>query len=135
MLETVFEKEVCSRCAGTGQHSWCQMYGSRCFKCNGLGETLTKKGAAARAYLDKISEVKASELAEGDLIVDYGAKRVVKSVSILDGKTVIETSRVTFDTSSDTLFVTYRDRASKIKEALAYQESLTKTGKPRKGSR
>lgn len=132
MLNTVFEKEVCFRCSGTGEYSYCQMYGSRCFKCHGAGEVLTKKGTAARDYLDKISEVKASDLVEGDIIFDYGTKRVVKFVTVLGEQAHVKTSKVTIVTTPDRLFVTGRDRAAKIVEALAYQETLTKTGKPRK---
>lgn len=29
----------CSRCGGYGKHSYCQMYGDRCFGCSGTGKT------------------------------------------------------------------------------------------------
>jgi len=45
-----FEIETCSRCGGSGQYSYNQMTGSRCFKCHGLKHTLTKRGSAARDF-------------------------------------------------------------------------------------
>lgn len=29
--------KICSRCGGTGNHSYNPIHGSTCFKCNGLG--------------------------------------------------------------------------------------------------
>lgn len=49
-LETV----TCSRCCGSGNYSWCQRYGTTCFKCGGRKAVLTKRGAAAAALLDRL---------------------------------------------------------------------------------
>lgn len=48
-----FEIETCSRCGGSGQYSYNQMTGSRCFKCHGQKYSLTKRGAAAREFFTK----------------------------------------------------------------------------------
>lgn len=49
MPETLpaFESETCSRCWGTGNYSYCQSYGTRCFKCHGKKKVLTKRGRVA----------------------------------------------------------------------------------------
>lgn len=39
-----FDVEPCSRCGGSGSYSYCQMYGTRCFKCAGKGKYLSKHG-------------------------------------------------------------------------------------------
>jgi len=49
-LNTIFEKEVCGRCGGTGKYSYCQVHGTKCFGCAGAGEIVTKRGFAARAH-------------------------------------------------------------------------------------
>lgn len=65
---TQFETEPCSRCNGTGAYSYCQTYGSKCFKCGGNKIVLTKRGAVARAYLDELCTVSAGSLKIGDRI-------------------------------------------------------------------
>lgn len=65
---TTLETETCSRCGGTGQYSYCQRYGTKCFKCAGQKVTLTKRGAAAAAWLEELRSVPAGEVKVGDLI-------------------------------------------------------------------
>jgi hypothetical protein len=65
---TVFETEPCGRCGGSGKYSYCQMYGTRCFGCGGTGKRLTKRGAAASAYLRALRTVKARDVQLGDYI-------------------------------------------------------------------
>lgn len=64
-----FESETCSRCGGGGyfQH-FAGVWGGRCFKCGGAGKLLTKKGAAANAWLIALRTRKASELEVGQYI-------------------------------------------------------------------
>jgi hypothetical protein len=51
---------VCSRCGGCGNFSYCQMYGTTCFKCGGSGKTATK---LTPALLEQIkAQVAAGEL-------------------------------------------------------------------------
>lgn len=62
------ESETCSRCGGTGNYSYCQMYGTRCFKCAGRKEVLTKRGAAAANFLREIRSRLINDLKPGDWI-------------------------------------------------------------------
>jgi hypothetical protein len=52
--------EPCTRCGGSGSYSYCQMYGTRCFGCNGGGTMLPK---ITPALLRKV----AVAVAAGDL--------------------------------------------------------------------
>ena len=45
---TAWETEVCSRCGGTGNFSYCMSHGTKCFRCKGNKITLTKRGEAAQ---------------------------------------------------------------------------------------
>lgn len=101
-LETVFEKTTCGRCGGSGSYSYCQSYGSTCFKCHGKGEVLTKRGAAASAFLLQSLMVPLSDVAVGDVLrvqeihpagtISYWAKvsaieEDAKSHSVLNAQT------------------------------------------------
>jgi hypothetical protein len=67
-MATVFETVTCTRCGGSGKYSYCQMYGDTCFKCGGTGKQLTKRGAAASAFLRSLRTVKASTVKFGDAV-------------------------------------------------------------------
>lgn len=135
-----FEIEDCSRCSGTGHYSYCQRYGTMCFKCGGKKWVYTKRGQAARTYYDELCTVKGSELKIGDVIhyVDvtfggdvYGNKATVKGIENND----ISTDKVLF---SNGINSTYRlifkgeEKEKRLEEARKYQDTLTKQGKPRK---
>lgn len=64
-----FESEACSRCGGTGRHSFNGQH-SICYKCGGAKMTLTRAGLAARAaWLEaNIDEVSPAEIRVGDTI-------------------------------------------------------------------
>ncbi|MEV8056531.1 hypothetical protein AB0P37_08380 [Streptomyces antimycoticus] len=47
-----FETEDCTRCDGTGKHSFNPMHGHVCFKCKGSKRSLTRRGKAARAAFE-----------------------------------------------------------------------------------
>jgi DnaJ-class molecular chaperone len=64
----LFENVTCSRCGGTGSYSWCQMYGSTCFKCAGSGSTLTKRGHAAQVWLNARKKVPTTSINVGDRV-------------------------------------------------------------------
>lgn len=62
------ETEVCGRCGGTGRHSFCTGYGDTCFGCGGSGRRFTKRGKAAKSYLETLRSVPARQIVVGDLI-------------------------------------------------------------------
>ena len=68
-----YETTECSRCGGTGQYSYCTMYGSTCFKCAGKKYQLTRKGAYARKVMQtwKTQNIAkhASELQPGEQVL------------------------------------------------------------------
>ena len=151
--EFKFESETCSRCGGSGKYSYCQMYGDRCFKCGGRGIVLTKRGSAAKEYYESLCSKPASELKKGDSIWVSPFGRNAKffpikenpewttkyGCSIVNGEKVpcfvIVTDAVVMQGGDTTI---YRVRQSpeellvKRSQAMAYQASLTKAGKPRK---
>jgi len=59
---------TCSRCGGSGEYSYCQMYGRTCFKCGGSGRQLTKRGRAAADYLRALRTIKARDVKFGDCV-------------------------------------------------------------------
>lgn len=67
-MATVFETETCSRCGGGGQYSYCQSYGTTCFKCHGTGKTLTVRGRVAAEFLRALRTKKAGEVQIGEYI-------------------------------------------------------------------
>ena len=71
-MPNLFESETCSRCGGSGQFSYCQRYGSTCFKCSGNKQTLTKRGSAAQVKFRAMLSKPVSELSVGMKIQDIG---------------------------------------------------------------
>jgi hypothetical protein len=67
-IATRFERVTCSRCGGSGSYSYCQRYGSTCFKCAGKKEVLTKRGAAAALYMNNLLSRPYAEAKVGDTI-------------------------------------------------------------------
>jgi hypothetical protein len=87
----LFENTPCTRCGGCGSYSWNAMTGSRCFKCNGAGVTLTKRGAAAQSYYRLLLSKRNIDLVPGDKIQDLGVPgimaggwREVISIELID---------------------------------------------------
>lgn len=70
----VYESTTCSRCLGSGKYSWNAFNGDTCFKCRGVGRTLTKRAEEARrqvlASVRKL-EVMVTDLVAGDKIRQY----------------------------------------------------------------
>lgn len=147
----LFEHTTCSRCAGSGTYSYCQMWGSTCFKCKGSGVVLTKRGAAAQAYLEALRVKPVSEVKVGDLVrFDLFTKRVFARVESIEpdqlnpgqGRINI-TARDkngesigfgTFSTDIVTMGFTAEEKQEQRNKALAYQSTLTKKGEPMKRS-
>lgn len=159
---TKFESEVCSRCGGSGEYSYCLTYGKTCFKCHGRRHVLTKRGSAAQAYYVSLLSVPGSELKVGTVIQVkafqrtpgfYAIERIGTGIqegsSMVDGvmtpyrrevielETAILTDCIMADEFPTRMFRVQCDgdtkRAAFVK-ALEYQETLTKEGKPRKRS-
>lgn len=154
------ETQTCSRCCGSGEYSYCQMYGRKCFKCAGAGKVYTARGAAALRYLNDLRSKPAAEVRQGDAVWREPVPGFCK------GGWVIVTEIRTYDTSgcrswvdgveipqrTDLLeirgekhafcgvapesLVRVRQTPTQVAEtlaaALAYQATLTKAGTPRK---
>lgn len=155
----LFESKPCSRCGGSGHYSYCQMYGTVCFKCGGKGGVLTKRGAAAQNFLNDMRSVEAKDLKVGDVIrqENYFAGKYkfsaiksielvpdyAKSSKIVDGEK-IEVShsalKIETDYMSEYLLPDSKvrkgfkaeEKAEQVAKALAYQASLGVNGKPLK---
>lgn len=156
---TTFETQTCTRCGGSGRYSYNQMHGDRCYGCNGRGIAYTKRGAAAVAFLNGLRKIRLDQLQVGDFmqvstmsatyfapIVSIGPGYPVKSYNHNTGEWV-EHSTLSVTTehpsrgksglvASPSAIVrkgfSAKEKAEQIKQALAYQATLTKTGKPRK---
>lgn len=154
----IFETETCSRCGGSGSYSYCQAYGTRCFKCGGKTTVLTKRGAAAQAFLAASCSKPAADLVAGDKVMEAagplsaggwaavtgvrpgapGDAGVYRQDGTVDYGFIVETTRTRHHTTPAALFrvaQSAEDRAAKIAAALAYQAGLTKAGTPRKAAR
>ena len=154
-----FEHETCSRCCGTGNYSYSSMYGKRCFGCHGIGYKLTKRGQAAQNLLNKMRLIPLENFEIGDSIrIDgFNAGSYVEPTvwAKVTGKKFLngveagyvdypERQFVEIETSHGNLLsmiggdAIYRKgfsvekKQEQVTEALAYQATLTKTGKPRK---
>jgi hypothetical protein len=159
------ERETCSRCGGSGHYSYCQRFGTTCFKCSGRKEVYTKRGAAALAYLKSLRSRPASEVKIGDqikvvsvttsgqvfdqwILVRKITPVVQEGSSLKDGIMVpyrldmirfdginkrrqVDVAQVKPDTLVEVL-LPKEEQAETLRLALAYQETLTKTGTPRK---
>lgn len=141
----LFENVCCSRCGGSGNFSYCQMYGTTCFKCAGAGRTLTKRGAAAQAWLNAQKRKLGAEVKVGETIMvdgvpgfsaSYWAKVTevdaacnITAVGIKNGQSMVlngwgqQSVRVAQS----------KERLAELRvEALAFQTSLTQAGTVRK---
>ena len=148
---TEIETEICSRCGGSGQYSYCQQYGTTCFRCGGAKKTMTKRGAVANSYLIALRSKPASEIKVGDvvkvtrvvcgsLVVQKGGFSTVLAVRTDDkGRVEIDTALCNFGNYDPATLFRVRqspeDAARTLAEALAYQDTLTATGTVRKRPR
>lgn len=141
----LLENVTCSRCGGSGHYSYCQMYGTTCFKCAGAGVTLTKRGAAAQAWLNAQKRKPGAEVKVGETIMvegipgfspSYWAKVTevaegcnITVVGIKNGQSMVlngwgeQSVRVAQS----------KERLAELRaEALAFQANLTQAGTVRK---
>jgi hypothetical protein len=143
----LFESVTCSRCGGSGNYSYCQMYGTTCFKCAGDGATLTARGKAAQAWLNAKRRKAGNEVAVGEWILiegvpgfsrSYWAKVVEVSGAGAEHKIVAESKsgeRQTLNGFGEIqirVSFTKEQKAAQAAEALAFQATLTKAGTVRK---
>lgn len=145
-----FEREVCSRCHGTGEHSRCEMYGTTCFKCHGEGQALTRRAAAARAWMVAKRIIKVSEIVPGMVVKSCGSTFNVQSIAqdlystgktLRDGVMVesapswrIEGVKHSFVAQGDhtvELIPTRAEQIAQLAAAIEYQNTLPASGKPR----
>ena len=152
---TPFDKIDCTRCGGTGTHSYNAMHGNRCFGCNGVGYKLTKRGKMAMQYLAAMRAIPNDQICIGDeVLYSQGTASTtafykVRSIWIGPG------SEVGYPTQPECVILilwhefhgmasnlmargklvrkgfTIAEKESQRDKALAYQATLTKTGKPR----
>lgn len=144
-----FETETCSRCGGSGSYSYCQMYGTTCFKCGGHKRVFTKRGQAAFAWLKSQRMRKVSELKVGDAVRVDGYKRPLilqeivasKSGQILPDKSIKYYTDLVFkpitigtfpEASMEVIPQDEETRTAQRQAAYEYQSKLTKQGKERK---
>lgn len=148
-----FEIQTCTRCGGSGRYSYNQIDGSRCYGCGGTGKSYTKRGRVAKLRYEERLCVPAGELKVGDLmqvreLVGFsgGERRyfapIVEIVpdTLNEGMISISTEHEKYGKNG--LICSPKHTVRKgwsaeekkplIAEALAYQASLTKAGKPRK---
>jgi hypothetical protein len=164
-----FERITCTRCGGSGRYSYCQRYGSTCFKCAGAKQILTKRGAAAAAYMNDLLSKRADQLQPGDKVRETGVTNggdlymawfTVKEIRPDTTKVTYTVNGVVQEGRADLLAITTEDKrggsmgflgiapekmyrvaataeakAAALKQALDYQDTLTKQGKVAKRAR
>lgn len=142
--QTTLETTTCSRCGGTGNYSFNIMHGSRCYGCGGAGKVYTRRGKAALAFLVALRSRKASEIEVGDtfLFDAFTSKfflRVNEIIKRNDGTLELVGShsgyRTAFIVGPDQVLRkgwSLEEKRDQFIKALAYQETLTQAGTPRK---
>jgi hypothetical protein len=158
------ERETCSRCNGSGSYSYCQRFGSTCFKCAGKKEVYTKRGQAAANYLKTLRSIKIEDVQVGDTVkvggctmggdpysfwgkvtstgegtvshvvyTNGGEKTTVPLLSFHAVNTKMGESGLQAPAGTLVEKLWTRDeQIAQLKQAIAYQETLTKSGTPRK---
>jgi hypothetical protein len=143
MKPLLFEHRPCTRCGGSGNYSYCQMYGTTCFGCGGSGAQLTKRGKVAQVWLTEKRKVKVAELKVGDefwfdSIFGPGWVKVTEPWTAEANQIVgidKKGQSVAYGNSGGEMvrkrMTNEQARALKA-EALAFQATLTKAGTVRK---
>lgn len=147
-----FEVETCGRCGGSGQYSYCTMYGTKCFKCGGRGRAFTKRGAEAHRFYSAMFEVPVETIKEGDWVKLAGYTKT-KVLWVTESVQRGSSNGVPYETPCFVLaintttgllhschlkgctvkkLVSESVLAERLVLAMEYQATLTKAGKPRK---
>lgn len=147
---TKLEVETCSRCSGSGHFSFHSERGTTCFKCHGSGTTLTKRGAAARVFMNSLLTKKkiARDLAVGDSALifssNFGVQKSFQKVVAVKTRvddcgrevTTISTDRrsfpLTMSSREEIVVATGVSSGDALAKAIEFQATLTKSGKPSK---
>jgi hypothetical protein len=139
-----FETITCSRCGGSGHYSYCQSYGTTCFKCAGSKRVYTKRGRAAVDYFNSLRSKPLKDFVVGDLMYNEsgplnkgGFSRVTESKADAynAGYWTVSTEAMGYSGNPNTLRKVGLSKERKqelLSQAYDYQETLTKTGTPRK---
>jgi len=151
-----FETKSCGRCGGGGHYSYCESYGTKCFKCAGSGKELTKRGHAAYRWHKARLTIKASEVKLGDYVRIGGVGKFTvaclyhnvrsngKSLQpdgtwkdhpphLYIGNADEKLGIFTFDDADvERIGKTREERNAMLMEAFAYQDTLTQAGTVRK---
>jgi hypothetical protein len=148
----LFESQVCSRCGGSGSYSYNPMHGSVCYGCGGRGVQLTRRGRAAQEHFNELLQKPVSEVALGDKVLEPGIPDVpgfparwytvdeITPDPNNEGRVIISGLDAKgdryglhdFATGSVRVAHSQVQRRIFIQQALAYQDTLTKLGTPRK---
>jgi hypothetical protein len=154
----MFESVPCSRCGGSGQYSYCQMYGTTCFKCRGRKAVLTARGEAAQRFYVELLSKRTEDLVPGDKILSVDPMSGRSSWHVItdiylqseerrggawslnpDGSPnyhgyVIECEDYTLHAEPQMHRIAHsaEEKKAAMEKALQYQETLTKQGTPRR---
>lgn len=143
MNTPIFEHTTCSRCNGSGKHSFNLMHGDRCYGCGGTGYKLTKRGRAASEHLKMLRSRPASEVKVGDLVrfdmYFFACFSTVTNVTVqpnglisigaVRAKTGEPIGMIVDPAKMIRFGFTAEEKQAQIELALAYQAKLTKEGK------
>lgn len=145
-----FEVKICSRCHGSGQYSYNQIDGSRCYGCNGEKQQYTKRGKAAKMFYVESLKLLPQDVQVGQRIDNGMAKftvaeilPVAQSGSYLKNGVWEPIMHHNFKSTSGKeygaqagypvkLIPAGEEKDRLVAAALAYQDTLTATGTPRK---
>lgn len=151
-MKLAYETCPCSRCGGSGRYSLNSVDGSRCYGCRGRGVALTKRGLAARQFASTLLDVPvevfagmtgrvavAVEAVPGRRFKVDAAQRTERPVAYRGADMVpINGYGLSFEGQgiplvySDGCRVRLVPTEEEAGQIMAFQESLTKQGKPRK---
>jgi hypothetical protein len=147
-----FEMKVCSRCHGSGQYSYNQIDGSRCYGCHGEKKQYTKRGKAAKLFYVESLKMDPADVQVGQRIETMGGGKYTvdqivgveqQGAYMLPNGTWKPTMVHVFISRQGTRFTATEGfkvklvpnaetKAKLAAAALAYQDTLTATGTPRK---
>lgn len=145
-MTITYENETCGRCGGTGQYSYNQISGTRCFGCNGKKTCLTKRGKAAKAFADTLLDLRIEQVQVGQRVTHSGIYKrttlTVESIDRAEGGKCFKNGELhplivtnlrggDYVISGSGITVRAAPTTEQAEQIMAYQDSLTKAGKPR----